>query len=71
MRHLTKFIFLVTLLALPVGILAQGRANSRPLPEQIPPNPRNPVSVPEPTTLMLLGAGAGALALRKLWQSRR
>jgi PEP-CTERM motif len=69
--RLTTFIFLVTVLAFPVGILAQGRSNSRPVPEQIPQNPKNPVSVPEPTTLMLLGVGAGALALRKIWQARR
>lgn len=28
-------------------------------------------SVPEPTTIILLGAAAGALGARKLWQARR
>jgi hypothetical protein len=70
MRRLTKSVFLLTLVALPVGLLAQGRSNTPP-PQGIPNNPRNPVSVPEPATLLLLGAGAAALGLRKLWQSRR
>ena len=33
---------------------------------------RNPVhSVPEPTTLALMGAAAGVAGARKLWQNRR
>jgi hypothetical protein len=87
MRRLTKSVFLLTLVALPVGLLAQGRSNTpppqgipnnpaqgrsnTPPPQGIPNNPKNPVSVPEPATLLLLGAGAAALGLRKLWQSRR
>jgi hypothetical protein len=70
MRRLTKSVFLLTLLSLPVALLAQGRSNTPPS-EKIPNNPRNPVSVPEPATLLLLGGGAAALGLRKLWQSRR
>lgn len=34
-------------------------------------NDKTPVSVPEPTTLALLGAAAGALGVRKIWRRRR
>lgn len=83
MRRLTTHIFVLTLVMLPVGLLAQGRSNTAPgrsntapgrsntPPQQMPNNPRNPVSVPEPATLLLLGGAAGALGLRKLWLNRR
>jgi hypothetical protein len=79
MRRLTHYVFVLSLVALPVGLLAQGRSNTpppQPMPnnppqQRIPNNPRNPVSVPEPATLLLLGGAAGALGLGRLWQSRR
>ena len=80
MRRLTKFLLLFTMVALPVELLAQGRSSTPPGRSSTPPpgrsntageNRRNPVSVPEPATLLLLGAGAGALGLRKLWRNRR
>jgi hypothetical protein len=76
MRRLINHLFVLTLVVLPVGLLAQGRSNTAPgrsntPPQQMPNNPRNPVSVPEPATLLLLGGAAGALGLRKLWLNRR
>lgn len=72
MRRLTKFLLLFTMVALPVELLAQGRSSTAPGRSNTPgENRRNPVSVPEPATLLLLGAGAGALGLRKLWRNRR
>lgn len=74
MRHLIKFGFVLSMVALPVGLLGQGRSGERPV---NPPNgqgladtKRKPVSVPEPSTLLLIGA-AGALGVRQLWQRRR
>jgi hypothetical protein len=34
-------------------------------------NSNDPISVPEPSTIVLLGAAAGVLGVRKLWQRRR
>lgn len=74
MRHLVKFGLILSIVALPVGLLAQGRSGERPV---NPPNgqgpgntKKKPLSVPEPSTLLLIGA-AGALGVRKLWQNRR
>ena len=74
MSHLFKLGLILSIVALPVGLLAQGRSGERPV---NPPNgqghgdtKKKPLSVPEPSTLLLIGA-AGALGVRKLWQNRR
>jgi PEP-CTERM motif len=74
MTHLLKFALVLSLVVLPVGLLAQGRGRERPVkpPERGGPGHSNkdPVSVPEPSTLLLMAA-AGALGGRRLWQKRR
>jgi hypothetical protein len=74
MRNLIKFAFVLSMVALPVGLLGQGRSSERPV---NPPNgqgrvdtKKKAVPVPEPSTLLLMGAAA-ALGVRKLWQRRR
>ena len=34
-------------------------------------NRNGPISVPEPATIVLLGAAAGMFGVRKMWQRRR
>ena len=34
-------------------------------------NRNDPISVPEPATIVLLGAAAGVVGVRKMWQQRR
>jgi PEP-CTERM motif len=34
-------------------------------------NRNGPISVPEPATIVLLGAAAGVFGVRKMWQQRR
>jgi hypothetical protein len=74
MKHMVKFVFVLSILVLPVGLLAQGRGPERPV---NPPegggrghSKKDPVAVPEPSTLLLMAA-AGALGGRKLWQKLR
>jgi len=69
-------ILLVSVLVMPWPVSAapsaQGRGNSdqgRGPRNGTPSNPVHPV--PEPSTLILLGAAAGIAGARKIWQRRR
>lgn len=73
MAQLVKFALALSIIAAPVGLFAQRSGQE---PRVSPPagqgseHSRKPVSVPEPSTLLLMAA-AGALAARKLWQKRQ
>ena len=61
-----------------LALASQGRGNpEKPKAEKLEKDEKdkkdkNPVrSVPEPTTIALLGAAAGVAGARKLWQNRR
>ena len=64
---------LMMLLSERVAVASPGRGNSeKAKAEKSEKKDKNPVhSVPEPTTLVLLGAAAGVVGARKLWQDRR
>jgi hypothetical protein len=74
MRQLIKFALALSIIAVPVGLLGQRGGRE---PRVSPPEAQGaghskkpPVSVPEPSTLLLMGA-AGALAATKLWRKRQ
>ena len=71
-------IVLGMLLPARVALASQGREHSEKLKaeksekDHKDKKDKNPVhSVPEPTTLALMGAAAGVAGARKLWQNRR
>ena len=80
-RHFATAMFVIAAL-LPAGEAAsQDRGNSaiahaahkkdKPNEGERRDNASSPISVPEPATIVLLGAAAGAIGLRKMWQQRR
>ena len=71
-------VVLAVLLPARVALASQGRGNSEnPKAEKSEKDDKDKKdkktvhSVPEPTTLALIGAAAGVAAARKLWQKRR
>jgi hypothetical protein len=77
MRYrLFALVMFITAALVPAGqVAAQSRGNSAAAHEahkkDKAENRNSPISVPEPATIVLLGAAAGMVGVRKIWQNRR
>jgi hypothetical protein len=72
-RHFALVMFIIAAL-LPTGEAAsQDRGNSAIAHEAHKKDKaeKRPISVPEPATMVLLGAAAAVFGVRKMWQQRR
>lgn len=68
-------IFVLAMLLLAGGVVAsQGSANSakaKAKADKTEQKDKTPISVPEPATIVLMGAAAAVAGVRKVWQDRR
>jgi PEP-CTERM motif len=53
------------------AIAHEAHKKDKPEHERRSENGEGPISVPEPATIVLLGAAAGVFGVRKMWQWRR